>query len=251
MIDPEIHQIAVWAVFACALATIIALQFLTAPYGRHARPGWGPTLPAPWAWLLMESPAVLLWLGVFALGSNSTQVAPLVLMGLWQAHYVQRTFIYPLRLRGARPMALSVIGMGFLFNGINAWVNAVQVGELGHYELSWLWSPPFLIGASIFVAGYAINHHADEVLRTLRAPGETGYKIPQGGLYRYVSCPNYLGELLEWVGWAIATWSLAGLSFAVFTAANLVPRALANHRWYLETFPDYPKDRRAVLPGLL
>ena len=70
-------------------------------------------------------------------------------------------------------------------------------------------------------------------------------------MYGFVSCPNYLGEVMIWTGWAIATWSLAGLSFAVFTAANLVPRALANHRWYRETFPDYPRTRRAVIPWLL
>jgi protein-S-isoprenylcysteine O-methyltransferase Ste14 len=70
-------------------------------------------------------------------------------------------------------------------------------------------------------------------------------------MYRWVSCPNYFGEMLEWIGWAIATWSLAGSAFAIFTIANLLPRALANHRWYQTEFPDYPSDRRAVIPGLL
>ena len=62
--------------------------------------------------------------------------------------------------------------------------------------------------------------------------------------------PNYLGEILEWTGWAIACWSLAGLSFAVFTFANLAPRALANRRWYVETFPDFPRARKALVPYL-
>ena len=53
--------------------------------------------------------------------------------------------------------------------------------------------------------------------------------------------PNYLGEIVEWTGWALATWSLAGLAFAVYTAANLAPRAVANHDWYLSTFDDYPR----------
>jgi hypothetical protein len=35
------------------------------------------------------------------------------------------------------------------------------------------------------------------------------------------------------------------------TAANLVPRALSHHRWYQANFPDYPHERRALLPGLL
>ena len=97
----------------------------------------------------------------------------------------------------------------------------------------------------------AINVHSDNILMALRRPGETEYRIPRGGLFRFVTMPNYLGELLEWFAWALATWSLAGLAFAVFTAANLVPRAIANHRWYLERFPDYPQDRKAIVPFVL
>jgi hypothetical protein len=66
-----------------------------------------------------------------------------------------------------------------------------------------------------------------------------------------VSAPNYLGEIVEWSGWALATWSLAGLAFALYTTANLAPRALANHRWYRQQFPGYPPERRALLPHLL
>ena len=74
--------------------------------------------------------------------------------------------------------------------------------------------------------------------------------MPHGELYRWISCPNYLGELIEWAGWAVATWSLPGLGFAVWTAANLVPRARANHRWYRSHFADYPNERKALIPGV-
>jgi 3-oxo-5-alpha-steroid 4-dehydrogenase 1 len=89
------------------------------------------------------------------------------------------------------------------------------------------------------------------VLRALRAPGERGYKIPKGGLYEWVSCPNYLGEMIEWTGWALATWSVAGLAFAVYTIANLAPRAVAHHRWYRMQFPEYPPGRKAIIPFVL
>ena len=136
-----------------------------------------------------------------------------------------------------------------LFNAVNAGVNG---GWLFHmvpeYGVEWLTGPRFIIGALLFVTGFAINLHSDHILRNLRKPGETGYKIPQVGMYRFVSCPNYMGECLEWIGWAIATWSLAGLSFAVWTLANLAPRAFSNHRWYKEQFPDYPAKRKALVP---
>jgi steroid 5-alpha reductase family enzyme len=118
------------------------------------------------------------------------------------------------------------------------------------YGAAWLLDPRFLIGVALFLLGLRINWQSDQILRNLRKPGETGYKIPVGGLYRFVSCPNYLGELLEWVGFAIAAWSLPAAMFAVYTAANLVPRARQNHKWYRETFADYPPERRAVLPLL-
>ena len=46
-------------------------------------------------------------------------------------------------------------------------------------------------------------------------------------------------------------WSLAGLAFALYTTANLAPRAVDHHKWYRDTFPDYPTDRRALVPHVL
>ncbi len=46
----------------------------------------------------------------------------------------------------------------------------------------------------------------------------------------------------------IATFALAGLAFALWTAANLLPRARAHHRWYRRRSPDYPRQRRALMP---
>jgi 3-oxo-5-alpha-steroid 4-dehydrogenase 1 len=70
-------------------------------------------------------------------------------------------------------------------------------------------------------------------------------------MFRYVSSANYTGEIILWCGWAMMSWTLAGLTFAIFTISNLAPRALSHHRWYRDTFPDYPKDRKALIPGLL
>ena len=148
-------------------------------------------------------------------------------------------------------MALSIALMAFAFNLLNAYLNARWISHFGDYGTQWLADPRFLFGAALMLLGWLINIHSDTLLIRLRAPGETGYKVPHGGLYRWVSCPNYFGELLEWIGWAIATWSGAGLAFALYTAANLVPRAVSHHHWYHERFSDYPRERRAVLPYVL
>jgi len=252
MTEAQVHFWLVLLIFALAAQTFLLLQWVVAPYGRFARTGWGPTMPARAAWMLFESPAVLVFAAVYAAGSNARDTAPLVLLCAWQFHYVARAFVYPLRMRDAgKRIPLVIVAMALLFNILNAYVNARWISQLGHYPHEWLTSTPFAVGSVLFVVGWAINQHADTVLRRLRRRGDSHYAIPRGALYDRVSCPNYLGEILEWTGWAVATWSLAGLAFAVFTAANLLPRALATDRWYRRQFPDYPATRRAVIPYLL
>lgn len=252
MTEALLHTSLCYGVMGVGVLTFLSLMFITAPYGRHYKGGWGPTVPDKWAWVLMESPSVLLFLGVYAAGDLRAGAASLALLALWQLHYLQRTFIYPLRIRtsGKRMPALIIL-LGMAFNSVNAWLNARWISHLGSYDASWLADPRFLVGAALFLGGFALNIQSDGVLIGLRKPGETGYKIPRGGGFRWVSAPNYLGELVEWTGWAIASWSLAGLAFALYTAANLVPRALSNHKWYQEKFSDYPPERKAILPGIL
>lgn len=248
------HPTAVATLFAMAAITFVVLRILKAPYGRHAEAGWGPTMPPRLGWVIMESPSVFWFAWLWWVTAESPGVVAWTLLLLWQSHYLWRTFVFPFRMR-VRPddrMPVLVCALAFCFNLLNGLCNApVAAGAVGDLGAGWLSDPRFLVGVVLFVGGTALNRWADEVLRNLRKPGETGYKIPRGGLYAWVSCPNYLGELVEWLGWAIATWSTAGLGFFVYTAANLVPRGLDHHAWYREKFPDYPKGRKAVVPYLL
>jgi 3-oxo-5-alpha-steroid 4-dehydrogenase 1 len=240
--------VAAW--LAIAVAVFAALFFVTAPYGRYARGGWGPTLPSRFGWLTMEAPAALVFAAVFAVSPYRGTTAWVFLV-MWELHYVYRAFVYPFTLREDRRMPLSVVGMAIVFNSANAWLNAWWLFDLsGGYATSWLADPRFVAGAALFLVGMIVTRRADAVLRGLRSGCHDGYQVPQGGLYRWVSCPNYLGEIVEWAGWALATWSLPGLAFAAWTAANLAPRARANHLWYREHFSDYPPDRRALIPGI-
>ena len=237
---------------ALGLAVFVALFFIAAPYGRHTRKGWGYTIGEKQGWVIMEAPSPIVFAVCFFTGGNALTSASLALLVLWQVHYLHRAFIYPFGLRGnTRRMPLSVISFGIFFNLMNAYLNGRYISALSDgYAAAWLADPRFIIGAMLFVTGFVINRYADHILRGLRKAGETGYKIPRGGCYSWVSCPNYLGEMIIWTGWAIATWSLPGLVFAFWTVANLLPRARANHAWYRRTFPDYPPERKALVPGL-
>mgnify|MGYP001061655224 CR=1 FL=1 len=261
-LDPrEIYELLLLVLGVSAVVIFISLQFfVTAAYGRHDDGErawwWGPGIPTRWSWVLMEFPASLGFALFFFLGERSLDITPLILFGMWQAHYFHRSFIYPFQRRtkpgGTTPLLIPLSGM--LTNLGIAFVNAsilTWISIRADYDLAWLTDPRFILGAIVFASGFYINRKADSILANLRKPGETGYRIPRGWLYEKISCPNYFGELLIWTGWAIATWSLAGVAFLLITAANLVPRAFSNHAWYLRKFDDYPSNRKAIFPGLI
>ena len=108
------------------------------------------------------------------------------------------------------------------------------------------------LGIVMFFTGMGINIYSDSTLLNLRGKPvngrRQGYKIPRGGVFEYVSCANYFGEILEWSGFALASGTVAGAAFALFTFCNIGPRAYNHHKWYLSKFEDYPKSRKAVIP---
>lgn len=252
MIEQNIHYWLMIFIISWACITFIALLFLTAPYGKFSRKGWGIEFPSKWGWVIYETPSVVLFAWVFFKGINWMNPVPLVLFFMWQLHYFNRTYIYPFRLKkSAKKTPLTIVLMAFIFTSLNSYINARWISEFGSYPNSWFTDPHFIIGVLVFFTGWLINIKSDNILLNLRGPGETGYKIPYGGMFKFVSSPNYLGEILVWTGWAIATWSLAGFSFLVFTACNLIPRAVAGHKWYKKKFPEYPIERKAIIPGLI
>ncbi|TYZ58997.1 hypothetical protein PybrP1_002149 [[Pythium] brassicae (nom. inval.)] len=254
MSERELHAWLVRGVFALGAVTFVATSVIKAPYGRYARPGWGPTLNTRLGWVLMEMPSALGFALVFALGDHCTEATPLAAAALWCTHYFYRTFVYPFLIRTskAKRMPLTVVLAGDFYNTINAYVNARYLSQFGDYAGDDPFArPSFYVGTLVFVVGLAVNIHSDQVVIHLRKPGETGYAIPRGGMFALVSAPNYFGELLEWCGWSVLSGSPAGWSFAFYSATNLVPRAVSNHQWYLEKFKEtYPKHRKAVIPWL-
>ena len=234
-----------------AVAIFILLFFISAPYGRHIRKGWGPTISSKLGWIIMESPAIIVFAVIYAISDRRFELVPIIFFFIWMAHYVQRDLIYPLFLRTNKRMTVLIMIFGLLFQISNTYLQArwlYHFASNDRYTQDWVYDPRFIVGIIVFIVGYFINRHSDFILRNLRKPGEKGYKIPYGGLFRYVSSPNYFGELVIWFGWAIAVWSWPAFLFAMWTLANLLPRAKSNHDWYKDKFPDYPKERKAIIP---
>jgi 3-oxo-5-alpha-steroid 4-dehydrogenase 1 len=234
--------------FSSILFFLVLLR-ITAGYGQHVNRKWGTSINDKLGWVLMEIPTVIVFLVYYFIGEHNTGLIYQIFLFIWMLHYCQRTFIFPLLIRGKHPMPLVIIFLGITFNGINTYLQARWLYHFSPpYTESWLLSPLFIAGIFIFFSGFVINLHSDYIIRNLRKPGETDFKIPYGGMFKYVSSPSYFGEITEWVGWAIMTWSVPGLIFAMWTFANLAPRARSNHMWYIKTFSDYPDNRKALIP---
>ena len=235
-----------------ALVVFAALHFFEAGYGYLFNPKYGPPVPNKIGWVLMESPVFVAMCVLWLLSERTWEAGPLTLFALFQAHYLQRAFIFPLLMRGASKMPLGIVLMGMCFNTLNAlmqggWI--FYVSPEGYYA-DWFAQPYIYIGGAMFLAGMAVNLHSDHIIRNLRRPGDTRHYIPRGGMFRYVSSANYFGELLEWTGFAVASWSWAGAVFAWWTFANLAPRAASLNKRYAKEFGDEftSLGRKKIIP---
>lgn len=237
--------------FVLSVIVFIALFFLKAGYGYLSGANWGPKLNNKLAWVLMESPAFFLLLFYSlsyyrsGIDNGNEGIVLYIMAGFYLLHYFQRSFIFPLMMRGKGEMPIAIMLMGMVFNALNSYFIAgwfYAYAPAGMYTIEWLTSPKFIIGGLVFLAGMLINLDSDYVIRHLRKPGDTRHYIPRKGLYKYVTSANYFGELTEWIGFAILTWSPAGLLFAVWTFANLAPRAKALTAKYEEEFGDDYKE---------
>lgn len=235
----------IWA--GTGVATFFLLQFVTAPYGRHLKEGWGPEIANKFGWILMELPsfAIILY---FYLNSNQSNYAT-VLSLLWLFHYFNRTFIFPFRLRTkGKKMPLVIVFSAIFFNLFNAGLNGYYLANFEQYLDVDFSNWNFIVGLIIFILGFIFNQISDNILINLRKPGETGYKIPRGFLFELISCPNHFSEFVQWGGFALMAWNLPATTFFIWTGANVIPRALKHHKWYHSKFKDYPKNRKAVIP---
>ncbi len=237
----------IWAIIG--VSTFILLQFVRAPYGRHIKKGWGPEISNKIGWIIMELPSFLIVLYFFIISNQSTYAQMLSI--IWLIHYFNRTFIYPFRIRTrGKKMPLAITISAVFFNLINAGLNGYFLSVFEQYDSNSFQSWNFYVGISLFIISFITNQISDNILIHLRKPGETGYKIPRGFLFTYISCPNHLSEILQWAGFALMAWNYPATCFLIWTMSNLIPRAASHHKWYKEKFKDYPINRKALFPKI-
>ncbi len=261
IISQSFYDKVLYISFAYLGLIIIGGFFVKAPYGRFASEKYGFSLSPRLGWFLMELPATISFVFFYFQGQNRLEAVPLFFLGIWLIHYGNRGFLFPFLIRTAKgqkgSFSFMVIAAGWLVTTLHGYLNAVFISHLStHLTKEWFSDPRFLIGMLIYGFGYTMNLHSDHIIRNLRTreeveSGQKIYRIPQGGLFKYVSNPSYFTELLSFTGFAIATWSPGALFVLGVSAANLIPRAFQTHRWYQEKFADYPPDRKVIFPGIL
>ncbi|XP_064203862.1 3-oxo-5-alpha-steroid 4-dehydrogenase 1 [Anguilla rostrata] len=231
-------------------ATFLTLLFENVPYGRYATSKYGFPVNVKLAWFVQELPAFVLpvFLVLKSSAPQLSDTANRFLIAMYFCHYVHRSLIYPFLIRGGKPTPFFSFALAFVFCIYNGYLQIRHLSHFAEYPKDWVRHPWFIAGFVLWLLGWLVNIHSDHILRNLRKPGETGYKIPVGGMFEYVSGANFLGEIVEWSGFALAAHSIHSAAFAIFTFVVLSSRAVAHHKWYLAKFEDYPKSRKALIP---
>ena len=142
---------------AVAIATFASLFFISAPYGRHNRKGWGAQVNNKWGWIIMElvSPFALSYF--FFNASDEKNSAVWVFYLLWIFHYFYRSLIFPFKLNSkGKTIPLSIVLMAIFFNSVNGFTNGFYFGNFASdYATYSFLSPQFIIGLIVFVESYA------------------------------------------------------------------------------------------------
>ena len=242
----EITEFAyIWILIALIIFPINLI--FKAPYGKHSTKKWGKTIDNKTGWFLMELPALVTCPSIYFIVVEEISLS-IGFVFIWITHYFNRTIIYPLRIKTkGKKIPIAIVASAFFFNLINGFLNGYFISLINFESLSFTY---IISGLLMFIIGFYVNVSSDNKLIKLRT-NQKDYVIPKGGLFNYVSCPNFLGEIIEWLGFAIMTLNLGSTSFLIWTICNLIPRSKAHHKWYKENFEKYPTTRKAVIPYLL
>ena len=261
MTDSYIHELSA-GLLIFGITAYIVQQYISAPYGKYApkhgsKHYYGPSINATLGWTVMESPSIYITLITYYINNDhehNTMVHH-VLLSMFVFHYIVRSLVYPLLLNSnTKQMPLAVVLSAYCFCAYNGYLQGIYLAKYStHYNDNYMHDIRFITGTTLFVAGWCINQHSDHILRNLRTnKNQSDYVIPTGGMFNYVSAANYFGEIVEWLGYAISSWSIPAAAFSLFTILQIGGRGISYHKWYQQKFREqYPKDRKAIIPFIL
>lgn len=169
-------------------------------------------------------------------------------------HYAKRiaeTFLVHEFSHGTMPVANLFRNCGYY------WTFAAAISYFINHPL--YTSPPEARVKACFAAAAVcqlLNGYSHLVLAGLRSDGSKGYKIPYSLLagFNFVTCANYMWEILGWAFFNGATQSLAGVAFMLAGAFQMADWAAKKHARLRKTFdgkdgrPKYPRRWKMLPP---
>ncbi|TFK33936.1 3-oxo-5-alpha-steroid 4-dehydrogenase-domain-containing protein [Crucibulum laeve] len=219
---------------------------------------------------------------------------------MYLTHYIHRALVSPPRISPSSTPKNhpAVVFYGVLFNITNGFLLGTFIASpfgkatLQHFTLK------FILGFTLWAVGFQWKTAHEKILVDIETRAATGGKdrdeknastdattsIPHGHLFKYVSFPDYFCELVQWLGFAIATAPLPLPQTSLISALNPVTlisdlrkpsylfapnlsppyillfaelawtafRAQKGHRLYKEKFgAKYPEERKALIPFVL
>lgn len=145
----------------------------------------------------------------------------------------------------------------------NVFKNSAHYWLLSGVNLAyWIYSPsaptagksnPLITyaGIALYVIGELGNLSNHYTLRNLRRPGSTDRGIPKGLGFNIVTCPNYMFEVMSWIGVWLVTWSLSTAVFLVVAGVQMAAWGKKKERRYRKEFGDkYKRKSFVILPGI-
>ena len=257
LLNHEMFYKIISVMFGIAGLVFATLFFVDAGYGKLNKNSqfWGITIPNKIGWVIMEAPSFLISILFYMKSNEERKYKKEIIACLlpFAMHYFQRSFIFPLLIKGRGRMPIAVMMMGFVFNVINSTLQCNWLYNISnvHYYDGLFSKFRFYLGLMIFVIGMFINIQSDHIIRTLRKPGDNKHYLPDRGMYRYITSANYFGEIVEWFGYSIMTNSLTSILFVIWTAANLVPRSFSIYNLYISEFGNIVLTKKRIIPFII
>jgi hypothetical protein len=213
------------------------------PYGKF-RAGGGVNSRTGLA--LAYATPVLVYIAFWLEGGSPRTPYHLAVLGAFLFHFGRRVFEICFVNSYSRPTPLRGLAIiALLYGGVAASCAFFQVRTVGQPTCT----PVFILGVLIFAFGEMLNGYHHWLLARLRQPGERIYVMPRRGLFGWVACPHYLGEILSFLGYATLSDLLPVWGNAVVVTAYLVSRANSTLNWYRrEMTMRFPSRWRRLIP---
>ena len=173
---------------------------------------------------------------------RNASIIQLVVYGVVTLHFAKRVLESLFLHKYSGTMAIpTLIFITFFYSfvaGMISYLNAQSISTMD----AW-----FYLGMTIFLVGESGNFYHHKLLADLRKNRE-GYHIPQGGFFEHAACPHYFFELVSWLGILFLSRHLFAFMALIAFTAYLTERSIKTRQWYQENFPEYPLERKCIVP---